>query len=471
VKKYQMITLLVCLSMSLTSCQSVSKTKANTVNAEALTAGEIADSTQSTLTTTGTDIDFATPEQYLDEFTNDSGKLIVHVDAPVFVPKTSALPVIKVAPRNITQEEVDQLVLFLFQGKPLLGTRSSKELTVTELQEAIEEYTAAAAVETNPDQKQSLLDSIEAFEGLLKDAPESIQFDEANTTLQGTEGQTAIEVFCDLDHVYPASIFVGNGVDDRAQASFMNGSDLRYGEVLSPDDAAYGLKISFEDAKTSAEAAVKILDPNGEYSLSTYGISWADQRSLESEETADLANAPKAYVFEYMRQVNGIPATYTETDCDSLKSMEDTTTNPMLYERIQVQVDENGIVDLIWNSPMTQGEVVTPNAQILSFSQVQELFEKMIKLQYSYVDADNPGYTINSCDVYVTRVVLGYTRIASKDNPEEFVMVPVWDFFGYAEQNIEGNPSSEKSERMAYSYSLLTINAIDGSVIDRGFGY
>ena len=96
----------------------------------------------------------------------------------------------------------------------------------------------------------------------------------------------------------------------------------------------------------------------------------------------------------------------------------------------------------------------------------------MIVTQYLFVDETNEAYTIDSVDVYVTRVALGYTRVASKNAPDEYLLVPVWDFFGYLTKNIQGWPNAnERSTTLADVDSLLTINAIDGSIINRGFGY
>ena len=55
----------------------------------------------------------------------------------------------------------------------------------------------------------------------------------------------------------------------------------------------------------------------------------------------------------------------------------------------------------------------------------------------------------------VNRITLSYSRVQNWDNPENFSMLPVWNFFD------ADDPAK----------SLLTISAVDGTVIDRGFGY
>ena len=57
-------------------------------------------------------------------------------------------------------------------------------------------------------------------------------------------------------------------------------------------------------------------------------------------------------------------------------------------------------------------------------------------------------------------ITLGMMRVAKKDSSNEYYYLPVWDFIGHYG---ESNGGTEMS--------FLTINAIDGSLVDRGLGY
>lgn len=66
--------------------------------------------------------------------------------------------------------------------------------------------------------------------------------------------------------------------------------------------------------------------------------------------------------------------------------------------------------------------------------------------------------------VTVRDIRLGYMRVLKQDEAGVGLLVPVWDFFGDVDyENSRGftNPDT----------SLLTINAVDGSIIDRSRGY
>ncbi len=59
-------------------------------------------------------------------------------------------------------------------------------------------------------------------------------------------------------------------------------------------------------------------------------------------------------------------------------------------------------------------------------------------------------------------MVLGYSRISEADSFDTGLLVPVWDFMGTVTNEAYG----EEEYR-----SVLTINAVDGSIIDRALGY
>lgn len=66
--------------------------------------------------------------------------------------------------------------------------------------------------------------------------------------------------------------------------------------------------------------------------------------------------------------------------------------------------------------------------------------------------------------VTIDEIRFGYSRIAEQNKSDSALLVPVWYFFGTITD--ENNAVTDNPE-----YSLLTINAIDGSIIDLSKGY
>lgn len=63
----------------------------------------------------------------------------------------------------------------------------------------------------------------------------------------------------------------------------------------------------------------------------------------------------------------------------------------------------------------------------------------------------------------VREAKLGLMRIKERNSKDTGLIIPVWDFMGtYTAEGILFDDDY---------ISLLTINAIDGSIVDRGLGY
>ena len=92
-----------------------------------------------------------------------------------------------------------------------------------------------------------------------------------------------------------------------------------------------------------------------------------------------------------------------------------------------------------------------------SFDEVRGTFEQMVTVANAKVDSDLDSDVV----IEIDRVVLGYARISEADSYDTGLMVPVWDF--------QGKKTDEYGTE--YKGGIMTINAIDGSVIDRSLGY
>ena len=129
-------------------------------------------------------------------------------------------------------------------------------------------------------------------------------------------------------------------------------------------------------------------------------------------------------------------------------------------ECAQFLINDNGIVGLDIIAPIDILETVVENATLKSFEEVKGTFEKMI----CYANAD-PDPDIYQASITIDHVRLSYSRISEQDSFDTGLIVPVWSFEGRSEIGQNGNIEH------AETGSLLTINAVDGSIIDSELGY
>jgi hypothetical protein len=78
-------------------------------------------------------------------------------------------------------------------------------------------------------------------------------------------------------------------------------------------------------------------------------------------------------------------------------------------------------------------------------------------------------YSGSKYDFNINRVTLSLHRIIEQDSNESGLLVPAWNFYG--KQTIDPMDGSPTGAFDKLGESFLTINAIDGSVIDTFKGY
>ena len=125
------------------------------------------------------------------------------------------------------------------------------------------------------------------------------------------------------------------------------------------------------------------------------------------------------------------------------------------------------IENMTYSNPYTIGNIKTENLNLLSFSEVMKIYEKMMLV----TNADNMQYE-NSRAYNIDRIVLGYARIYEPSTDAHTgILIPVWDFFGSMTSESEYNGETESNTSKDPNESFLTINAVDGSIINRNLGY
>lgn len=136
-------------------------------------------------------------------------------------------------------------------------------------------------------------------------------------------------------------------------------------------------------------------------------------------------------------------------------------------EQIFGTLEDGTVVSLQWNYPFRVTGTENENVSLLSFDAVMDIFRRQVFMN-QYLDKD--------CDetIHITEIRFSYMRVKIRDSAE-YYLLPVWDFLGYDVDSEWAQKASAGELELARSWwndqSLLTINAIDGSVINRNAGY
>lgn len=222
--------------------------------------------------------------------------------------------------------------------------------------------------------------------------------------------------------------------------------------------------ISQEDALAKADALVERLG------IGDMELNYANPAVLSFGMSQDSIY-DFAYEFHYTRTIDGVPTLYT--NLTTFYQGIGTTHYVYEPEQLTVIVSEDGIEQVEIQNIYELGEVRQKNPTLMSYEEVVKKFENMILVQYT----SNSMRESYKQEVVVEEISLSYMRIEEAETGD-YLLVPVWDFLGYNWDN-NADIGSVGTDGVTYSIcaqiwiprALITINAIDGTIIDRDKGY
>ena len=189
------------------------------------------------------------------------------------------------------------------------------------------------------------------------------------------------------------------------------------------------------------------------------------------------------------REHNGVPVTaseqsgyYGQTFDYSLRGNYNLHRN-WHYETFHILVSKDGIIGFDWNSPHKVVETIVRDSEMIMFDDVADIFETMFRVKYSghmsmlldtrgAVTTREIGEMSLSHESEITSVTLSLRRVLEQGNPDYGLLVPVWDFYGIIKTTTyEDGVAFPHKNSTAANEPLLTINAIDGTIVDINKGY
>lgn len=205
------------------------------------------------------------------------------------------------------------------------------------------------------------------------------------------------------------------------------------------------------DYRTAEAAAVALVNklPIGDFALS---VAWPEKYDLYGNGTEPC------WRFFFGRAYGSARETITNAEC----TRDEGYNHQRDYEKLLVTVDKDGVAGVRYDAPYTMMETLAEKTNLMPFSKIEEIFDKMILV---YDNNLNDGTRDKTYMTYhIQRVELGLVNIPEK-NPENGLLVPAWTFLGYA--HVESTYDDVVDWATNGLKPFLTINAVDGSIINR----
>lgn len=459
------------------------------------------------------------PERYESYVEDAKGGFKVTINADIILPEADSLPIIRVEAQPFDQQTVDRLIDVLFEPGQLYEPYRLAELTKSEISQLLDKL-AVQKMELehqgmkplNPDtmgyepnateapqpssgsvrngnQLDQINASIKALGQQLDDAPQDKQLVEVtgkfqpSFVMEGLPDEERKEYegkrieFANMAQMNPAggmrSLYVTNYEPyNEYRIEYINGGDFATSiEQYYAEDEWYDLAGSagrkqLSDIPDPVMTAAQLQEAADRF-LEQLGIDYLacvqNERVVGTYGKGDREGTLyKAYRLQYVRMVQKVPVTHTYID--GVSGSDEQTIWNWAYEKMTLIVDDNSVKAMTWTAPYRLLDTVTSDTNMLPFSKVKDIFEKMILIGNSY-------YTQIGADMNITEIRLGLMRITEQDNQTKGLLIPVWDFFGTLTTHYEENGEQKSHTLKEPGQVWLTINAINGSIIDRSVGY
>ena len=250
-------------------------------------------------------------------------------------------------------------------------------------------------------------------------------------------------------------------VDGYGDANGVDANEREAGEVSMPEN----------QAREMGDALMEQLGFPNMTCIKATPVSYFES-PMVTNETGDEPNYfDHGYELEYARTLAG-QSIYVPGYSGTATPENEPAPGVWGYEEIRVNVNAEGVVYFQWRNPCTEPEILKENNTLLPFSDIAEIFAKMFFVKNSYYEAINQknGF-VTIHNINVDKVELNFMRIRDKYNLSEGTIVPVWDFWATTSAHAGDEAHKDLVYDGEYYEIVLTINALDGTIIDRALGY
>ena len=455
------------------------------------------------------------PQRYTADIVDKSGKFYFKADVELTIPEVDAMPMAWVEAANFEQDMVTRLFDALCGDREMYVWNET--ISKNQIEKSIVHYQSEIAVSQSEAYTEMCKKTIENLKIQYKTAPESVEYKPCSGMLELMEisgtgvidgTMEYLEAVENTEEKSGRWFLVKNNINynennkrahsesdqegnissrsQRSDAELRYKRENRIGSILRGNggkpvgDERKMIDISPEAA---IKTAVDFLESVGIYSMEPNGIRLMsnhysreelerlveytiendeqekidriirDYGSIESFYNRDKEH--QGYEIEFLRTMNGVKVA---SDYNATRSgSDDAYAAPeWANEKLSIVVNDEGIFELQWIQPLNVTELITGSAELLQFSEIRVVIEKMMEVIYGPFsrEHENEGKTYEA-----TSIELSLMRINARDTITKGLLVPVWSVY------------SEDSNNYNEKTSVLAVNAIDGSIIDLQTGY
>ena len=424
------------------------------------------------------------PETVSFEASYDQGSVnFVAREVPVEIPETDGIGAAVISRADFTAEQVQALVEQYFRGNTpyeiVPMTKEDYQRGIGEYQQMINDQKASGGSE---EYIASIEGQIQYYQEQMESAPSASEitdtpvdfqwgqdiFHTSSLGISGENDKTDVS-YSFLASKYESACHLDMYCFTPDRLMFIEAENAGLAEGTSTV-ADYKAKLEQYTAQNdcqytegeAADLALGFLETAG---VNTQGLMVSNISPLlaADRDSGKVLEGIKGYSIVLSHGIGGVPQTFARNTLmyvpeTESSSGQNTGKLPYDYESIRVQVGNDGVMDLEWINPMILGEITAERVKLMPFDEILEIMKQQMGYAYEAISMENPE--AGERTITVEKITLGLMRIQNKDDEENYTLIPVWDVF-----RIDDYSGSVDN------YSIMTINAMDGSMINRSTGY
>ena len=449
------------------------------------------------------------------ETTTQKNGITLSVDANVDIPSSEQYSVSCVVPNEISQDTANKIWDTLIGDTVLYENLEWDYKTKSETEQIIIELKKIISESEEPQQKD--IDNLEKWESWYYEAPDKIELAETSKTFKEIDvNENLPEMPKGLSEEEEAAFKLEMGIASASMnekeisgtgtengftinlkiteksVDFSKSLDEKgYSPIIWDKKDAVGHENKIRNSSISLEQALQTAETTiSNMGLEYFGLSNSlDGYEVKRNNNGDVSELCSAYVFTFTRELNGVTENLV-SGSTSIEELDSLVAMPMQNENIQIIISEDGLVSFKWNNPSSVKEMISENVELLSFDKINDIFTNQIFLSNNELDIEKQlkgqemSFELKDKTIVIDKMKLGMARVMRQGHDNEYLTIPVWDFYGYetaifnqedaltARNFISDYFVSENGDAKSSVYkTYLTINALDGSVIDRTKGY
>lgn len=424
------------------------------------------------------------PKKFTYRSVSEDKKVTVTAGAEIFPGRVEAVPIYRASCQGFTQEQVSGIFRYLFDGEDAWYAQDNqyytKAMADADLAEARQELARLEADTTLSEEDREFeiavcQDDIDGLNAIYDTLPEEIvklptdgtMLTETATTLDGDREYQRLDARTDSGKKLSVANFMdwsaGSVLEYCSETGerFRRQPDAGRNEGVSPIRTVFGGN-EHKIFETMAATMNDFFTATGLPAMRLIQMDTVDAaKKVETgygQTTTEYDDEDRALRLCYARNIAGLPAAVTPS---SVLYLEDDSPT-WLYERLYITLDQTGISNIYWSYPVTTGEQVLEDVDILPYKEAARIFkETAVTVFKSEVAAlEKESGTPCRLTVNVTTVRLSMIRLRDGDKLSG-LYVPAWVFYGT--KNLYSDDTSNFSPS---PWIVYAINAIDGSIID-----